>query len=157
MTINDNSGALGVADDASYSDWLLPELVKYAFTKLFLDPATEVAITFVDAAEMERLHLAWMNLAGPTDVMSFPMDQLVPGTAGQLTPPGVLGDIVVCFDVAKDQALAADHELQTEVRMLITHSLLHLVGYDHDTPVKEAEMFGLQRQLLAEFEQDITS
>ncbi|MBB4071669.1 rRNA maturation RNase YbeY [Leucobacter sp. OH2974_COT-288] len=126
-------------------------LTAFVLRQLYVDPLSEVAITFVDEAEMEQLHLDWMQLPGATDVMSFPMDELRPGTAEHLAGPGMLGDVVVCLPVAAAQAEAAGHPLQAEVQLLVTHSLLHLLGYDHDNPLAEAEMFGLQRQLLADY------
>ncbi len=129
----------------------LPRLIAFVLQRLFLHPETEVAVSFVDVAEMSRLHEQWMGLTGPTDVMSFPMDQIQPGTVENQAAPGVLGDVVICLPVAQEQADAAEHPLASEIEMLVTHSLLHLVGYDHDSPVAEAEMFDLQRKLLADF------
>lgn len=129
----------------------LENLAAFVLAKMFVHPESEAAISFVDEAQMEQLHLEWMNLPGATDVMSFPMDELTPGTPEALSGPGVLGDVVVCLPVAKTQAQAAGHDLMTEVKVLITHSLLHLLGYDHDNPIAEAEMFSLQAQLLHDF------
>lgn len=129
----------------------LTELAAFVLERQYVHPDTEGAISFVSEAEMERLHMEWMQLPGATDVMSFPMDLLTPGTPDNLQSPGMLGDVVVCLPVAATQAQAADHSLQTEVELLITHSLLHLLGFDHDTPTAEAEMFALQRLLLTEF------
>ena len=100
---------------------------------------------------METLHLRWMDLPGPTDVMSFPMDELTPGRAGEEPEPGVLGDIVICPWVAAQQAAAAGHSTMQEMLLLTIHGILHLLGYDHVTPEQERQMFGLQRQLLLTF------
>jgi probable rRNA maturation factor len=100
---------------------------------------------------MERLHIEWMDEPGPTDVLSFPMDELRPGTAAQPSPAGVLGDIVICPQVADEQAKKAGHSIGDEMLLLATHGLLHLLGYDHAEPEEEQEMFSLQRQLLAAF------
>ena len=61
---------------------------------------------------------------------------------------GVLGDIVICPWVARQQALAAGHSTMQEMMLLTIHGILHLLGYDHVTPEQERQMFGLQRQLL---------
>lgn len=129
----------------------LEQLAAHIADKLWLDPLCETAISFVNAHTMEQLHLEWMQLPGPTDVMSFPMDKLTPGTPQQPAGPGLLGDVVVCVEVASKQAQAAEHSLQQEVELLVTHSLLHLLGFDHDNPASKAHMFGLQKELLAGF------
>jgi probable rRNA maturation factor len=100
---------------------------------------------------MEELHLKWLDEPGPTDVLSFPMDQLRPGTDEFQTPPGLLGDIVLCPSVAEAQAEKAGHSLQDELNMLLTHGMLHLLGFDHAEPDEEREMFGIQRDILVGF------
>jgi len=100
---------------------------------------------------MEVLHIQWMDEPGPTDVLSFPMDELRPGSEGQLTPAGLLGDIVVCPQVAATQAEAAGHATINEILLLTTHGVLHLLGFDHAEPDEEKEMFGLQREILEAF------
>jgi probable rRNA maturation factor len=92
-----------------------------------------------------------MDEPGPTDVLSFPMDELRPGTADKPTPPGLLGDIVVCPQVAEQQAETAGHSLMDEICLLTTHGMLHVLGYDHALPDEERRMFGLQRELLVAF------
>lgn len=129
----------------------LKALGELVLARLWVHPDSEVVVSFVDTAEMERLHIEWMNLQGATDVMSFPMDELRPGTPEALSGPGMLGDVVVCLPQAAEQAEAAGHTLQQEVELLFTHSLLHLLGYDHDSPVAEQAMFGLQQQLVQDF------
>ena len=79
------------------------------------------------------------------------MDELRPGRADAPTPAGLLGDIVICPQVALAQADAAGHDLAQELQVLLTHGMLHLLGFDHHTPDEEAEMFGLQRDLLLSF------
>ena len=111
----------------------------------------ELSILFIDPDPMADLHERWLDLEGPTDVMSFPMDELRPGTAQKPTPPGTLGDIVVCPQVAAQQALSAGHSSMEEMLLLTVHGILHLLGYDHATKAEEAEMFGLQRHLLLTF------
>ncbi|MEN9965596.1 MAG: hypothetical protein RJA60_593, partial [Actinomycetota bacterium] len=79
------------------------------------------------------------------------MDELRPGSEGQLTPAGLLGDIVVCPQVAATQAETAGHETINEILLLTTHGVLHLLGFDHAEPEEEKEMFGLQREILEAF------
>ena len=100
---------------------------------------------------MEQLHVQWMDEPGPTDVLSFPMDELRPGNDTEDAVPGLLGDVVLCPQVAVRQALAAGHSTQEELLLLTTHGILHLLGYDHAEPDEEKEMFDLQRKLLLTF------
>ena len=118
---------------------------------LKLHPMVDVGIIFVDEAPMTDLHVKWMDEPGPTDVLSFPMDELRPGSDLMPSPEGVLGDIVVCPQVAAKQGETAGHEMMNEVLLLVTHGMLHLVGFDHAEPDEEKEMFGLQRELLEKF------
>jgi probable rRNA maturation factor len=129
----------------------LVRLTNFLFEALFIHPEAELSIILVDTSAMEKLHVEWMDEPGPTDVLSFPMDELRPGTPGRVTPAGLLGDIVLCPDVAASQGAAAGHSTNDELLLLTTHGVLHLLGYDHAEPDEEKEMFGLQRQLLAEF------
>lgn len=118
---------------------------------LKLHPVVDVGIIFVDEGPMTELHVKWMDEPGPTDVLSFPMDELRPGSEESLSPEGVLGDIVVCPQVATRQADVAGHELINEVLMLVTHGMLHLVGFDHAEVDEEKEMFELQAKILRSF------
>ena len=79
------------------------------------------------------------------------MDELRPGTDEEQSPPGLLGDIVLCPSVAQKQARDAGHATEEELLLLTTHGILHLLGYDHAEPDEEKEMFELQRQLLLTF------
>ncbi|MBG6083359.1 rRNA maturation RNase YbeY [Zhihengliuella flava] len=129
----------------------LSGLGKHILERLHVHPQAEVSIILLDEDAMERLHIEWMDLEGPTDVMSFPMDELTPGRPGALTPAGTLGDIVICPQVAAEQAQRGGHTTADEMLLLATHGLLHLLGFDHAEPAEREEMFGLQRDLLTEF------
>jgi probable rRNA maturation factor len=126
-------------------------LAEFALDQLHIHPAAELAIQFIDEEPMSLLHEQWMDEPGPTDVLSFPMDELRPGSVENQTPAGLLGDIVVCPSYAEVQAGKAGHPLIEEVLLLITHGILHLLGYDHAEPDEEREMFGLQKEILDAF------
>lgn len=126
-------------------------LASFALHELKIHPKAELAIQFVDEAAMEVLHIQWMDEPGPTDVLSFPMDELRPGSESEITPAGLLGDIVVCPQVAIKQAETAGHEPINEILLLTTHGILHLLGFDHAEPDEEQEMFGLQKSILDAF------
>jgi probable rRNA maturation factor len=132
----------------------LLRLASYALDELHVHPDAELAIVLVDEAAMEQLHVQWMDEPGPTDVLSFPMDELRPGTEESPTPAGLLGDVVVCPQVAETQAEAAGHSTLEEIQLLTTHGILHLLGFDHAEPEEEREMFGLQRDILVGFAMD---
>lgn len=126
-------------------------LAGFALDRMKIHPGAELAIMFVDEPAMEALHIQWMDEPGPTDVLSFPMDELRPGTEHEPTPPGLLGDIVICPAVAQRQADAAGHDTMKEVLLLTTHGILHLLGFDHSEPDEEKEMFGIQKSILEAF------
>ncbi|WP_297346886.1 rRNA maturation RNase YbeY [uncultured Mobiluncus sp.] len=127
------------------------DLVSYCLEQLYVSPAAEVNIMFVDIKTMTDLHVKWMDLPGPTDVLSFPMDELTPGREGMPSEAGVLGDIVLCPDIAAEQARDAGHAPIEEMLLLTVHGLLHLLGFDHVEPEEEKAMFTLQRKLLLNF------
>lgn len=127
------------------------DLVSYCLEQLYVSPAAEVNIMFVDIKTMTDLHVKWMDLPGPTDVLSFPMDELTPGREGMPSEAGVLGDIVLCPDIAAEQARDAGHAPIEEMLLLAVHGLLHLLGFDHVEPEEEKAMFTLQRKLLLNF------
>lgn len=126
-------------------------LGEYVLEQMHVGSGTDLNILFIDAEAMEELHVKWLDLPGPTDVMSFPMDELRPGTAQSPSGPGILGDVCICPEVAAAQAQAAGHSTVEEMLLLATHGILHLLGYDHADAAQEKEMFTLQRQLLLTF------
>ena len=137
--------------DVAVDELELVACSRYVLGEMRVHPQAELAITLVDEAAMETLHVQWMDLPGPTDVMSFPMDELRPGPEGATSEPGLLGDVVLCPAVAARQAAEAGHATEEELLLLTTHGILHLLGYDHAEPEEEKEMFELQRQLLLTF------
>lgn len=142
--------SISVDDDAGSSLDLtaLSDLAGHVFMQLKLHPECELGITLVDTERITTLHEDWMNEPGPTDVLSFPIDELTPGTETQLAGPGVLGDIVICPEFAKDDATKANRTLDQHIQFLTVHGLLHLLGYDHATEEEYAQMFALQDELL---------
>lgn len=129
---------------------LLSRLADHVLGRLHVHPDAELSIAVVDEEEMARLHVEWMDLPGPTDVLSFPMDELRPGTP-EAPAEGTLGDIVLCPPVARRQAEAAGHPVADELCLLTTHGILHLLGHDHAEPQERQVMFDLQRDLLTDF------
>ena len=155
VEVNNESGA--TVDERS-----LVELRRFVLDALHIDPLADLSVLLVDTDTMAALHQQWMDLPGPTDVMAFPMDAADGGArAGRhdpSAPPGtdddpaaMLGDVVLCPAVAADQAASAGHSTEAELHLLCTHGILHLLGYDHDEPDTEREMFQLQATLLGDW------
>lgn len=135
----------------SVDEGSLQALTMHAMAHMKVHPDADVAIVLVDEKTMSDLHLQWMDEPGPTDVLSFPMDELRPGLEGDDAVEGILGDIVLCPTVAQQQAEAAGHSLMDELHLLTVHGMLHLLGFDHAEPEEEKEMFGLQGEILRAF------
>jgi len=147
IEINNESGA-------EVDEGALQRLATYALDHLHVHRDADLAILMVDEAAMEQLHVQWMDEPGPTDVLSFPMDELRPGSEDEITPAGLLGDIVLCPQVAIAQAESAGHTPLDEMLLPTAHGILHLLGFDHAEPDDEKEMFGIQRDILVGFTLD---
>ena len=123
----------------------LISVAEFAMVKMGLHPDCDLAISIVDEARMSELHEEWMDLKGPTDVLSFPMDELIPDSPD----PGIVGDIVLCPQFAEAQA---KNGLEAELQLLTIHGILHCLGYDHADPDEEKIMFELQESILAKWQ-----
>ncbi|HLR56584.1 MAG TPA: rRNA maturation RNase YbeY [Beutenbergiaceae bacterium] len=126
-------------------------LARHVLDAMHVHPQAELEIRFVTRADMTDLNEQWMAEEGPTDVLSFPMDELRPGAEGDPSEEGILGSVVLCPQVAAEQAREAGHSAVEEMLLLTTHGILHLLGFDHAEPEDEREMFALQRHLLLTF------
>jgi probable rRNA maturation factor len=91
----------------------------------------ELSVSLVDGAEMTDLHERYLREVGPTDVLSFTMDE-----------EGLLGDVVICPEVAASQS----EDLEAELRLLLVHGILHLLGYDHDDDDERRAMWERQER-----------
>ena len=123
------------------------DVAAFALDKMGIHPDSDLGITLVDEDEITKLHIQWMNLPGPTDVLSFPMDELKPFSASD--GPGIIGDIVICPQFAAKQA--TKHSTEDEISLLTVHGVLHLLGFDHVEEEEHKAMFGLQDKTLAEW------
>ncbi len=130
----------------------LSRLSRFVLGRMRVHPLAELCIKVVDEATIAELNEQWMEKEGPTDVLAFPMDELRPGLVNEEPEEGVLGDLVLCPAVAARQAKDAGHSTTDEVDLLTVHGILHLLGYDHAEPEEHREMFGLQAELLAEWQ-----
>jgi probable rRNA maturation factor len=142
---------------AEVDEAALTGLARHVLDEMGVHPLAELSVLLVDEPAMAELHFRWMDEKGPTDVLAFPMDELRPPRPGGPDPeasdappvPGLLGDVVICPQVAATQARAARHSVAAEIDLLCAHGILHLLGYDHAEPPETAEMFGLQERLIA--------
>ncbi|HEY4008430.1 MAG TPA: rRNA maturation RNase YbeY [Pseudonocardia sp.] len=132
----------------------IASVARFALDAMRVNPLAELSVLLVELEVMAELHQRWMELPGPTDVMSFPMDELDASRRPDSLddPESILGDIVLCPEFARDQARGAGHGLADELHLLTVHGVLHLLGYDHAEPDEEREMFGLQNELLARWQ-----
>ncbi|GGT13853.1 rRNA maturation RNase YbeY [Nonomuraea spiralis] len=151
IEINNESG-VGVDEEN------LVALATHVLGEMGINPLAELSIVVVDEDAMAELHEKWMGEPGPTDVLAFPMDELRPGGGARgdgesPADPALLGDVVLCPQVAARQAQEAGHSAQDELELLCTHGILHLLGYDHAEPEEHKEMFGLQAQLLESWQE----
>lgn len=122
----------------------LESVIKTVLKTEGLSLAYEVSITFVDKDEIHQLNKEFRKVDRPTDVLSFPMDTdfIVEGV------DAMLGDIVICMDVAKEQANDLGHSLDREIMYLTCHSTLHLLGYDHMTDDEKREMRSREKEVM---------
>ena len=140
IEIANNSGVACNEDE-------IVDVAAFALDKMGIHPDSDLGITLVDEDEITKLHVQWMNLPGPTDVLSFPMDELKPFSASD--GPGIIGDIVICPQFAAKQAI--NHSTEDEISLLTVHGVLHLLGFDHVEEEEHKVMFGLQDKTLAEW------
>ena len=145
MVLNES----GIACD----DQALGHLAQFLLPRLRLHPDCELGITLVDEPRMSLLHEEWMDEPGPTDVLSFPIDEVRSASAAEQPVPGVLGDIVLCPAFVRVQAEERGRTLDEELAFLVVHGLLHLIGHDHATREEYDAMFALQDELLAQWGQ----
>ena len=140
IEIANNSGVACNEDE-------IVDVAAFALDKMGIHPDSDLGITLVNEDEITKLHIEWMNLPGPTDVLSFPMDELKPFSAGD--GPGIIGDIVICPQFAAKQAV--NHSTADEISLLTIHGVLHLLGFDHVEEEEHKVMFGIQDRTLAEW------
>ena len=126
----------------------LVKLAQFVLAEMGVHPLAELSVMLVDEPAMSGLHEQFMGEPGPTDVLAFPMDDLRPLADEESDETELLGDVVLCPAIAEAQAVNAGHDTSAELRLLCTHGILHLLGYDHHDPDEEREMFGLQAKLL---------
>lgn len=132
----------------------LVELAGFALTRLRIHPLAELSVVLVDEETMSAYHERFMGEPGPTDVLSFPMDELRAPAEDEDPPEGLLGDIVLCPAVTSRQAAEHGRSAEQEAEYLLVHGLLHLLGHDHAEPEEKKAMFDLKDAILADWAQE---
>lgn len=127
----------------------LSGLARFALDLLRIHPQAELSILLVDPGTMSAYHEKYMDEPGPTDVLSFPMDELRTPEADEEPPLGLLGDIVLCPEVTAAQAAENNRTADEEADYLLIHGLLHLLGHDHAEPGEKKVMFDLNDKIIA--------
>ncbi|WP_462188099.1 MULTISPECIES: rRNA maturation RNase YbeY [unclassified Frankia] len=150
--------AVFVANESGASDVdevRLAALARFVLDAMKVNPLAELSVMLVEPKAMTDLHVRYMGEEGPTDVLSFPQDDAFDASWSESVdddPTTLLGDVVLCPDVARRQAEQAGHSFDRELSLLCTHGILHLLGYDHAEPDEEREMWKVQSQLLASWD-----
>ena len=106
----------------------------------------EVSLSIVDKDTIHKLNKDYRNVDRETDVLSFPMEEEAFDDEGN--PIFLLGDIVICLDVARNQAAEFGHSLEREMMYLICHSTLHLLGYDHIEEDDKVKMRAKEKEVM---------
>ena len=109
-----------------------------------------VSITFTDNEGIRALNREYREKDSATDVLSFPMYTMEDGDCPEADMAAELGDIVLSLERADEQAKEYGHSFERELAFLVVHSMLHLLGYDHEEgKAQESEMFALQEEILS--------
>jgi probable rRNA maturation factor len=121
----------------------LRRLAQYVLHDRDVPDAMELSILCVERDVIARLNATHMGSEGPTDVLAFPIDlpgETIPGQ------PALLGDVVVCPDVAAEQAERDGRGLDAEIDVLLVHGILHLLGHDHEEGAERDAMWAKQER-----------
>ena len=141
---------ISVENDAEYVVDAAP-LAKAAQAVIYqhgINPASEVTIVVTDNETVRKLNVEYRGVDSVTDVLSFPADPLPPELANEIDEAPYLGDIIIAYPYATAQAVALGHNATDSLTLLVAHGTLHLLGYDHDTPERRAEMWAAQERAL---------
>lgn len=114
-------------------------------------PSTEVTVLLVADDEMSGYNQRFLDREGPTDVLAFPVEQLIPGLVPDLDPHGpplMAGDVVIAPDYVSRQADSLEVAFGDEMALMVLHGVLHLLGYDHETEEEARFMERRERELL---------
>ena len=133
------------------NSWL-EKVASYALNFQSPKPNVDLSIIITDNDLLQELNREYLGIDAPTDVLSFNVDEIDPETGNYY-----LGDIIISYQKANEQAVTAGHEIQSELSLLIIHGVLHLLGMDHDTPESQETMWKIQDQILSDMGLNLVS
>jgi len=132
----------------------LRRLVRESLGAHGLQTQVELSLLITDDATVRELNRTYRGKDKTTDVLSFALevDRRGDAAAGFVMPPGEivhLGEVIVSYPKAAEQAAERNHAVEDELALLVVHGVLHLLGYDHDKPAREREMRSLEQRVLS--------
>lgn len=139
--------------------WL--DLARKVLADQGITDGAELSVLFVDEPTIAELNEQFLGKTGPTDVLSFPIEDDLdtsgrspdqggsgPGTEAMVEPQLLLGDVVICPTIAERNATDHGHDAAAETALLVVHGILHLLGFDHEVEAEAEVMEALERRLL---------
>lgn len=108
-------------------------------------PDVDISIVLTNDAQLQKLNLEFLGIDAPTDVLAFPSVETDPDSGHQY-----LGDVIISYSRAEAQAAAVGHPIESELRLLVIHGVLHLLGYDHAEEQEKAVMWSVQEEILVQ-------
>jgi probable rRNA maturation factor len=141
---------ISVENDAGYplDAARLVEAAQTVMRQQGIDATSEMTIVIADNDTVQGLNAEYREVDSVTDVLSFPADPLPAELASEIGQAAYLGDIVIAYPYATAQAASLGHDVADSLSLLVAHGTLHLLGYDHDTPERRAEMWAAQELAL---------
>jgi probable rRNA maturation factor len=106
-------------------------------------PDADLSLVVSDNNRMQSLNREFLGRDAPTDVLSFPADEMDPETGRRY-----LGDVILSFPFAENQAKERGHSVESELQLLVIHGVLHLLGFDHEVPADKVRMWAVQGGIL---------
>ncbi|MEW6189882.1 MAG: rRNA maturation RNase YbeY [Actinomycetota bacterium] len=127
---------------------LLRDLARYTLLCEGVEPLVELSVALVDQTEIRNLNLKYRGIDEPTDVLSFPLLEETPETASS---PKILGEVVICPEIAEHQAKKYGQSIIEELCLLLVHGILHLLHYNHEERKRAKLMRDREREILSRF------
>ncbi|MBW6472408.1 MAG: rRNA maturation RNase YbeY [Anaerolineaceae bacterium] len=125
----------------------IPENIEYLISSILISENKTlnkvVTISFINEDEMQELYKRYFGYAQSTDVLSFEAGEIDPESGKE-----IMGDIVICYPFVDHQSLKLGNELFAEIKLMVVHGMLHLLGYDHMTEDQKSEMWQSQNEIL---------
>ena len=130
---------------------LLRQAAQVVVDRQAAHPEEDVSLVLADDAQLQALNGQYLGIDAPTDVLSFPAGDLDPDSGAYY-----LGDVLISYPRAANQAAAGGHAITAELQLLVVHGMLHLYGFVHLDPESKAQMWSLQADLLRQLACPIT-